>query len=226
MNKIEYANKSWSFENKSISENFNTHVREQLPWYDMVSDAVAYIARNYLTEGERITDHGSSTGNMINKLLPLIIERKATIHGIEKSFSMYQKMQERFFDSHLECLSLEAGDICDYGFEESQIHIIFLTLMFVPVHKRKELLEVIKQKTKKGGVIIIVDKVLDHNGYFATVLKRLGMHWKIEQGAMLEDVIKKEMSLAGVQIPIDLELVKDGKEFFRMGEFAGWVIEV
>jgi tRNA (cmo5U34)-methyltransferase len=221
-----YQKKSWTFESEEIADKFNDHVREQLPWYDMVSDAVAYIVRNYLTEGERITDHGSSTGNMIHKLLPLVTERKATIHGIEKSFSMYQKMQERFFDLHLECLSLEAGDICDYGFEESQVHIIFLTLMFVPVHKRQELLDTIKQKTKKGGVIIIVDKILDHNGYFATVLKRLGMHWKIQQGAQLEDVIQKEMSLAGVQIPIDSELIKDGKEFFRMGEFAGWVIEV
>lgn len=219
-------NKSWTFESEDIANKFDDHVREQLPWYDMVTDAVVYIVRNYLTEGERITEHGASTGNMINKLLPLIIERKASIHGIEKSFSMFDKMIDRFTEDLRDLMSLECSDICDEPYDVSQVHILFLTLMFVPVHKRQNLIDSIKQKTKKGGVIVIVDKILDHNGYFATVLKRLGMHWKIEQGAELEDVIRKEMSLAGVQIPIDPDLVRDGKEFFRMGEFAGWVIEV
>lgn len=219
-------NKSWTFESNEIAEKFNDHVREQLPWYEMVSDAVAYIVRNYLTEGEHITDHGSSTGNMISKLLPLILERNATIHAIEKSSSMCQKLLERFANVNSDSIFLDNADICECDFSESQVHIIFLTLMFIPVHKREKLLNEIKSKTKKGGVIIIVDKVLDHSGYFSTVMKRLGMQYKIQQGAKLEDVIQKEMSLAGVQIPIDKKLVKDGKEFFRMGEFAGWVIEV
>ena len=72
----------------------------------------------------------------------------------------------------------------------------------------------------------MVDKVLDHGGYFGAVLKRLGMHFKLLQGAKPEDVLTKEMSLAGVQVPIDPAILgADAKEFFRMGEFAGWVVE-
>jgi tRNA (cmo5U34)-methyltransferase len=56
-------------------------------------------------------------------------------------------------------------------------------------------------------------------------MKRLTWHWKIQQGAEAEDIINKEMSLAGVQIPMDNYFLEDAKEFFRMGEFAGWVIE-
>jgi tRNA (cmo5U34)-methyltransferase len=52
------------------------------------------------------------------------------------------------------------------------------------------------------------------------------MHFKLQQGAKPEDVLNKEMSLAGVQIPIDPAILgADAKQFFRMGEFAGWVIE-
>ena len=103
---------------------------------------------------------------------------------------------------------------------------MFLTMMFIPVHERLNVINKIKSNTKSGGVIIIVDKVCDHSGYFSTVLKRLGMHWKIQQGAKLEDVTTKEMSLAGVQIPFDAKIIPDAKLFFRMGEFAGWVVEV
>jgi tRNA (cmo5U34)-methyltransferase len=98
--------------------------------------------------------------------------------------------------------------------------------MFIPIKDRKALINSIRANSKRGGVIVVVDKVCDHQGYFATVLKRLTMQFKLQQGAKPEDVLIKEMSLAGVQIPIDpVILGDDAKLFFRMGEFAGWVIE-
>lgn len=215
---------TWTFESKEIADEFDDHVREQLPWYDMVTDAVVYIVRNYLTQHERIVDIGSSTGNMIEKLTPLLMEREAYATAIEKSDTMVNKLNERFKDYHY--VTVEHTDILNCQLDFVQVHILFLTMMFIPVHQREMVLNRIRAKTKRGGAIILVDKVCDHGGYFSTVLKRLGMHWKIKQGAELEDVIKKEMSLAGVQIPFDPSMIPDAKQFFRMGEFVGWVIEV
>lgn len=214
---------NWTFHVPEVANRFEEHVREQLPWYDMVTDAVVYIVRNYLTEHERVVDIGASTGNMINKLMPLLIEREAYATAIDTSAPMVDILVERFRDHHNVTIEHEDAQRCQL--ELVQVHIMFLTLMFIPVHQREMLINRLIAKTKKGGVIIIVDKVADHSGYFATVLKRLGMHWKINQGAKLEDVAKKEMSLAGVQIPLDPAMLPNAKEFFRMGEFAGWVIE-
>jgi tRNA (cmo5U34)-methyltransferase len=103
---------------------------------------------------------------------------------------------------------------------------MFLTMMFIPIEHRKALINSMRANCRRGGVIILVDKVCDHQGYFSTVLKRLTMHFKLQQGAKPEDVLKKEMSLAGVQVPIDPSIMgSEAKQFFRMGEFAGWVIE-
>ena len=215
---------SWTFDTPEIANKFDDHVREQLPWYDMVTDAVVYIVRNYLTEHERVVDIGASTGNMIDKLMPLLLEREAYATAIEKSDPMVDKLVERFRDHHN--VTVEHEDVLTCKLERVQVNILFLTMMFIPVHQREMLLSRIRAKTKRGGVIVLVDKVCDHGGYFSTVLKRLGMHWKIKQGAKLEDVAKKEMSLAGVQIPFDPAMIPDAKEFFRMGEFVGWVIEV
>ena len=117
------------------------------------------------------------------------------------------------------------ADITDIDIPEAQVYILFLTMMFIPVDKRQKLLDAIQDKVKVGGCVIIVDKICDHSGYFSTVMKRLTWHWKIQQGAEAEDIINKEISLAGVQIPMDNYFLDDAKEFFRMGEFAGWVIE-
>jgi tRNA (cmo5U34)-methyltransferase len=215
---------SWTFDTPEIANTFDSHVREQLPWYDMVTDAVVYIVRNYLNEGGRVVDIGASTGNTIDKLMPLLLERKAYADAIEKSPSMVKTLKRRFENNYNVTVTGEDIRICTIP--DAQVYILFLTLMFIPVYERPRVIRSLKERLPVGGVLVVVDKVCDHGGYFSTVLKRLGMHWKIQQGAKLEEVTTKEMSLAGVQIPLDpVMLGADAQQFFRMGEFAGWVIE-
>jgi len=216
--------KSWTFETLEIANTFDNHVREQLPWYDMVTESVAYIIKNYLSENDTVVDIGASTGNMIEKILPLVQERSCYITAIEKSESMFDKLKNKYANES--CIELVDSDVMDIELPKAKVYILFLTLMFIPIHQRQKLMQRIKDKCEEGGVIIIVDKVCDHHGYFSTVLKRLTMHFKLLQGAKPEDVLIKEMSLAGVQIPIDIFLLGNAKEFFRMGEFAGWVVEL
>ena len=215
---------SWTFETKEIAETFDSHVREQLPWYDMVTDAVVYIARNYLPEFGVVVDIGASTGNMVDKLMPLTFERMADVVAIEKSISMCDVLKNKYKKS--DCVVVENSDVTRGDLPKANVYILFLTMMFIPIDKRKALMDSMRANCKQGGVIVVVDKICDHGGYFATVLKRLTMQFKLQQGAKPEDVLNKEMSLAGVQIPIDPAILgADAKQFFRMGEFAGWVIE-
>jgi tRNA (cmo5U34)-methyltransferase len=215
--------KSWTFDSEEITTKFDSHVREQLPWYDMVTETVAFITRNYLTSQNQVVDIGCSTGNMIDKLLPLLKDRDAEILGFESSKSMFDFAERKYEDE--DCVDIEYGDITEEYIPHAQVYILFLTLMFIPIDRRKKLLNGIRERCKKGGAIIVVDKINDHGGYFSTVLKRLTWHFKILQGAKPEDIVGKEIELCGVQIPIDANLLHDGKMFFRMGDFAGWVIE-
>lgn len=217
--------KSWTFDTPEIANTFDAHVREQLPWYDMVTDAVVYIARNYLPEFGVVVDVGASTGNMIDKLMPLSNERMADIVAIEKSIPMCAILKKKYNKKN-DCVVVENSDVTRGDLPKADVYILFLTMMFIPIEKRKALIDSMRANCKQGGVIVVVDKVCDHGGYFATVLKRLTMQFKLQQGAKPEDVLNKEMSLAGVQIPIDPAILgADAKQFFRMGEFAGWVIE-
>jgi hypothetical protein len=75
--------------------------------------------------------------------------------------------------------------------------------------------------------MIIVDKIVSPSGYAGTVLRRLPMLWKTKQGASAEDIVKKELSLAGSQRPINEHslLPAPFTKFFQMGEFCGWIVE-
>jgi tRNA (cmo5U34)-methyltransferase len=99
--------------------------------------------------------------------------------------------------------------------------------MFVSVDKRIELITKVYNQLIKGGAIIIFDKEISEGGYFGTVLYRLILANKIASGVSTEDVIIKELSLAGVQIPLDPKDLKEFKikRWFKYGDFGGWVIE-
>jgi tRNA (cmo5U34)-methyltransferase len=161
---------------------------------------------------------------MIDKLMPLLLERKAYAVALEKSPTMVEALKKRFENNHN--VRVVREDVRTCGWEQAQVYVVFLTMMFIPVHERKRVIDRLRINLLEGGVLVVVDKVCDHGGYFATVLKRLTMQLKLQQGAKPEDVLNKEMSLAGVQIPLDPAMLgDDAKLFFRMGEFAGWVIE-
>ncbi len=209
--------REWTFESSHIASSFDSHVREQLPWYDLVTGAVTHIARHYIPRGGLVYDIGASTGNIGRSLAETLKERNATLVGLESSREMCAQ-----YSAPGELVNI---DVLDYRFQPYDLAICFLVLMFVPVDKRQELIDYLKAAIKPGGALLIVDKCQASAGYEATVFWRLTLAGKIAAGAKPESVIAKELSLGGVQRPLDSALLgKEAIEWFRFGDFAGWII--
>ena len=84
----------------------------------------------------------------------------------------------------------------------------------------------LRSQCKKGGAIIVFDKVENQGGYISTIMSRLTLAGKKAAGVKSEEIIAKELSLCGVQRPIRTEqLGGNFTEWFRFGEFCGWVLE-
>ena len=206
----------FKFSGEMIGEKFNSHVKEQLPFYEMVTNAVTMIVRNYLPENGLVYDIGASTGNITANIKDLAISRNAKVESIERSEEM-AKTWNGYGVIHI-------ANATKFAYEDFDVCICFLVLMFLSIEERKNLLLNLKSKVKQGGIIIVVDKLLVDGGYFGTVMRRLTLDWKLKNGATAEQIISKELSLSGVQRPMTKsELI--GKEFFRFGEFVGWVVE-
>ncbi len=212
----------WTFKNVLVAENFDAHVREQLPWYDLATGMVAHIARHYIPHKGVIYDIGASTGNIGRALSGTITARDATLLAIEDS----KEMAALYSGPGL----LEIADATECEFVQFDVAILFLSLMFVPVNKRKSLLQKLIQSGNQGGAIIIFDKVSPPPGYIGTVIRRLTIAGKIASGVDPSAVIAKELSLSGVQRPIleaDLhEIAISCTKVFQFGEFSGFVLEL
>lgn len=209
--------KEWTFENASVASGFDQHVREQLPWYELVTGAVAHIARHYIPKGGLVYDIGASTGNIGRALKETLSARKAQLIGIEASAEMCAK-----YDAPGELVQIDA---LDYRFQPYDLAICYLVLMFMPVEKRPAFIDMLKSLIKPGGALLIVDKCEAASGYEATVFWRLTLAGKVAAGTDAQSIIAKELSLGGVQRPLDPAMLGDEASlWFRFGDFAGWLI--
>ena len=120
-------------------------------------------------------------------------------------------------------------DAIDYEYEQFDVAICFLTIMFIPIDKRLTFLKYLRSKIKHGGALIIFDKTEIATGYLSTVMHRLTIAGKVASGCVPKEIIEKELSLAGVQRPMPYNFINqvmpNAVEVFRFGEFAGYVIE-
>lgn len=210
--------RDWTFKSREVVDAFDIHVREQLPFYDLVAGAVAHIARHYLPENGRLYDIGASTGNVTELLAETISKRNIETISLDNA----EEMQDKFRGVG----QLTIADALDYDYKEFDVAVLFLVLMFIPVHRRAELIETLLSNTRSGGAIIVVDKIADHSDYVGTIMRRMTIAGKVASGTNTQDILDKELSLGGIQRPLRLAtLPSNAQEFFRWGEFAGWIIE-
>jgi tRNA (cmo5U34)-methyltransferase len=193
-------------------------VREQLPWYDLATGAVAHLGRHYIPRGGTVYDIGASTGNIGLALKETLDQRQARFVAIEESREMADRYQGP--------PELVVADAVTFDYRPFDFAVCFLVVMFLPVPLRASFLRRITGLIRPGGALVIVDKINTPTGYVGTALRRLAMSWKVESGTDPSDIVRKELSLAGYQRPLNPKMLpRDARPFFQLGEFVGWVIE-
>jgi tRNA (cmo5U34)-methyltransferase len=209
---------SWTFDNEGIANSFDDHVREQLPWYDLVTESVEHIARHYIPENGTVYDIGASTGNIGRAISEILNERSAKLIAVEKEKEMAAKYAGPG--------ELIVQDALDMSFDPFDFGIIFLGAIFMAPHRRGEFFNRFRKSLRPGGAFVMVERMEAGSGYASTIAARLTLSNKLKSGATPDNIILKELSLSGVQRPItERELPQGAVEFFRLGDFAGWLIE-
>lgn len=209
---------SWTFQSSEIADGFDEHVQGQLPWYSLATQIAAHIGRHYIPVGGRVYDIGAATGNIGNALRETLDSRSAQLIAIDNSDAMRAayKGPGEFI----------VADAVSFPYQPFDFGVVFLTAMFFPFASRRAWFNRLQDALRPGGALLIFDKTEPLGGYAGTVIYRLGLANKIASGVPADEILQKEMSLAGVQRPLaPCELPKNFVEVFRLGDFAGWLIE-
>lgn len=207
----------WTFRSRAVARHFDRHVRTELPWYDLATNAVAHFGRHYIPRGGVVYDVGASTGNIGLALQDTLAQRQATFYAIEESSEMA--------DRYVGPPHLIVDDAVTHLYSPFDFAVLFLVLMFLPVETRTAFLRRLQGLTKPGGALLIVDKIQMPPGYVGTAFSRLTLQQKLAVGAKPDDILRKELSLAGYQRPLDpATLPNSARTFFQVGEFVGWIL--
>lgn len=212
-------NQDWTFDTPGIASTFENHLSEQLPWIEHCYELLFHIGRHYLCYNAVMYDIGASTGNVTRTLADLITRRNVTATSIEMSVEMCSVWNG--------VGSIINEDVLTYEFNEFDFAVCFLTIMFLPVADRGRFVKQLYDKLKVGGAIFILDKVQPTKGYVGLIMQQFATYQKIKNGILPELILEKEMSLCGIQRPIDSVNLFSEIPFvqvFQMGNFAGWVL--
>ena len=211
--------KEWSFRSRAVAKAFDSHVREQLPWYELATGIVTHIARCYVPQGGTVIDVGASTGNIGRALAPTLEARGASLIAIDGSPEM-----AKVYDAPGQFIVADAAGF-DYAAKKPDLIVAFLALMFIPIAARMSLINRMMAAVSRGGAVVIFDKTLPRPGYLGTVAYRLTLAAKYEAGAVPADIIAKELAISGLQRPMTEDELAGFVEVFRFGDFAGFVYE-
>ena len=145
----------WTFEDEGVAKSFNSHVRGQLPWYDMVVASLKLIAAHYLPDqGGVMYDIGASTGNLYLAMKDVLQERGVRYWAVEKSQHMAEKWQGDPRDLLVE-------DAMDHTYRPFDVAVLNLTMMFLPTSRRAEWFRQLRGQCRAGGAVLVVDRVAE-----------------------------------------------------------------
>lgn len=230
-----YAPKVWEFD-EEVTRVFDDMLERSIPQYDVMRDLVTSYASSFAKPYHSIVDLGCSRG----EALALVRDHlNATSDqgwlgefvGAEVSEPMVQAARARLGSTAtIVHHDLRRG----YPRHEQPVAVTLcvLTLMFVPINYRIQLLARAKHATCEGGALILVEKVIGESPAIDDALQAHYHLMKVRNGYEPDDVARKRLALEGVLVPLTAEwnerMLRNAgfanvECFWSWGPFRAWL---
>lgn len=224
----------WEF-NESVAKDFDNHVSASVPGYEWFHDYIVRLAEFYIEDDDAILDIGCSTGTLLRDIKLKLPNRDFYMCGVDKSEAMIdiaaksnvKDFKSNFFTGDI----LEFFNMTDPSAELSFITIV-LTLQFLSYEDRFNVLKTCYSRLKDGGVVIVVEKIIQEDGHIQSMFDGIYQEMKFENGLSKESLFDKTLSLRGKMKPLtsseNEEIFSrcgfDYIPFMQIGCFKGWIL--
>jgi len=212
---------------------FDDMLQRSVPFYPEMQRMVGELAADFSEPGTNIYDLGCSTCTTF-RVLDRVVKKGVRFVGIDDSSDMLNQARKKLaqrrmrHEVKLVCADLNKG----LRLENASVAILNLTLQFVrPLHRHK-LIRSIADGLRKGGCLILIEKVLSKK----STLNRLFIDhyhaFKEHHGYSQMEISQKREALENVLIPYRTEenmelLLANGfsgcEIFFKWYNFCGLI---
>lgn len=218
----------WKFDT-DVTDAFDNMLERSIPNYRTMRDAVVQVGSRFLGDAPHIVDVGASRGEAIAPFVAAYPNAGRFV-AIEPSAPMVAALRERFDDSAVEVLELDARHYEPEGGADLMLSV--LTLQFIPIEHRQKLIHRLFDGLRPGGALILVEKVIGGDHELNDLMVEIYHRMKMTNGYTREDVDRKALALEGVLVPVTAAwneelLTKTGftsvECFWRWMNFSAWV---
>lgn len=230
----------WEFD-VNVTDCFEDMLMRSIPEYHVMRRLVFDLGCLFVHPGQTILDLGCSRGDALE---PFIRKYGAfcEYHGVEISPPMLAACHERFQSytvsdaygiSQAPHIRIEGLDLrTHYPDIRTHLTLSILTLMFLPMERRLDVMHQVYEHLEPGGVLILVEKILGATATLNGAMVDLYHGMKRQHGYTQEAVERKRMALEGVLVPLSAAWNEDMLRlsgfvhidcFWRWMNFAGWI---
>ena len=187
---------------EQVASVFPDMIRRSVPGYDLILQALPWLAGRVVQAGSRVYDLGCSLGASSQAAREGIRVEGVRIIAVDTSEAMIRRAGERLaaFRSHVPVDLLQA-DVRDVRIEEASLVILNFTLQFIPLEHRLDLLRRIHQGMRPGGVLVVSEKIAVDDPLMDALVTELHHDFKRAQGYSELEVAQKRQSLESVLLP-------------------------
>ena len=197
---------------KGVVEVFDDMVKRSVPGYDSMIQMIGLIARMYGQDNTNYYDLGSSTGAISLAIALNNKNQNNQFFAIDNSEEMVKKCQQNL-ERKIDNLHAICADINEINIQNASIVVLNLTLQFIDVKERSNLIRKIYKGLNPGGVLIISEKIHFEDKETQDQITNLHIDFKKENGYSELEIANKRQAIENVLITdtkaIHIERLKD-----------------
>lgn len=222
----------WQFD-QEVTDAFDDMLERSIPQYEVMRRTVTDLAAYTLGKsGGGVLDIGCSRGGALAELVEMFPDRQMA--GVDASEPMVAAADARFgANPHLYVYraDLRDGNLARYTIGETSCVLSVLTLQFVPIEYRLQILGEVFDLLAPGGALVVVEKLLGESPFCDRMWRDVYHAEKSRHGYPKEAITRKAASLEGVLVPVTARANEEMLSgagfrpvecFWRWCNFAGW----
>lgn len=215
----------WEFTDE-VAADFDRHVRQSVPFYDVIQDAVAELSDWLAPDHSRIVDLGVSTAETFRRITDRHPDRVFHFIGYDTSPAMLAAASRKVPDLATVARPIEDG----LEHRHADLTLALFTLQFLAPALREHVLADAHDRCSPGGALIIAEKVRVPDSRWFEMGAELSWDYKAERGIPDASIRTKARAIRGVLRPrtadeIVLEILRAGwTEVVCLFRWHQWVL--
>ena len=178
---------------------FDDMVRRSVPGYDSMIQMIGLIARMYGQDNTNYYDLGSSTGAITLSIALNNKSKNNQFFAIDNSKEMVEQCEKNLHNK-VDNLQAICDDINQVKINSASIVVLNLTLQFIDVNLRSNLIKKIYDGLEPGGILIISEKIHFDDEITQNHITKLHIDFKKENGYSELEIANKRQAIENVLI--------------------------